>query len=165
MNATLFFLAEEYRQAAETLASLDLDSQTVADTLEGLAGDLDTKAINVALMARALEADAAAINGWIKEASKRAEALERRAEHLREYLARSLLACGIQKVSGPGVEVSFRKSSAVVIDEPALIPADYWRTPEPPPAAPDKKLIAAALKDGAAIPGAHIETRQNIQIK
>lgn len=161
----LYLLADEYRAAAAQLADMDLDPQTVADTLEGLGGELEIKAQNVALMARALEADAAAINGWIKEASKRAEALERRAEHLREYLARALKACGIQKVSGPGVEISFRKSSAVVIDEPALIPADYWRTPEPPPAAPDKKLIAAALKDGAAIPGAHIETRQNIQIK
>lgn len=36
---------------------------------------------------------------------------------------------------------------------------------EPPPPAPDKKAIADAIKAGTAVPGAHVETRQNLQIK
>ena len=45
----LYLLAEEYRAAAEKLADLDLDEQTVADTLESLAGSVEVKATNVAM--------------------------------------------------------------------------------------------------------------------
>lgn len=161
----LYLLSAEYQAAARQLADLDLDAQTVADTLEAMSGELEVKAQNVALMARAMDAEAEAVKAWARQATERAKALEKRAEHLREYLAGCLTACGIQRVSGPGVEISFRKSSAVVIDEPGLIPAQYMRQPEPPPPSPDKKAIGDALKAGTAVPGAHIETRANLQIR
>lgn len=36
---------------------------------------------------------------------------------------------------------------------------------EPPPPVPDKKAIGELLKSGAAVPGAHIETRNHLQIR
>jgi Siphovirus Gp157 len=161
----LYLLTGEYKAAASALADLDLPPEAVADTLESLSGDLEVKAQNVALMARSLDATAASVKQWAKDASERAKAIEARAERLREYLARCLMDAGIQRVEGPGVVISWRKSSAVVIDEPAMIPAEFMRTPEPPPPAPDKTAISAAIKAGAAVPGAHIEHRQLLQIK
>jgi hypothetical protein len=161
----LYLLANEYRAAAMTLADMDLDAQTIADTLEGLSGDLEVKAQNVALMCRGMEANAEACKQWAKEAADRAKAIEARAARLRDYLQRCMEATGIQKIEGPGVALSFRKSTAVAIDEPALIPAEYMRTPEPPPAAPDKASIAAALKAGKDVPGARLEQRQTLQIR
>jgi hypothetical protein len=161
----LYLLTGEYRAAASALADLDLPPEVVADTLEGLAGELEVKAQGVAHMVRALEADAAACKEWSKTAAERAKAIEARADSLRDYLARCMTACGISKIDGPGVALSFRKSSAVVINEPALIPAQYMRQPEPPPPAPDKKAIADAIKAGAEVPGAHIEQRQTLTIK
>lgn len=161
----LYVIANDYREAAAKLADLDLPPEVVADTLEGLAGEIELKAQNVALMVRAFEADAAAVSQWAKDANQRAKAIEQRAESLREYLSRTLQACGIQKVEGPGVALSFRKSTAVVIDEPGLIPAEFMRQPEPPPPAPSKTLIGDALKAGKEVPGARLETRANLQIK
>lgn len=163
--STLFALTTEYRDAAMKLAELDMDAQTVADTLESLSGELETKAQGVAMMARSLEADAAAVKQWSKDAAERAKAIENRAENLRDYLARCMEACGIEKISGPGVELSFRKSSAVVIDEPGLIPIDYMRCKPMPDAEPDKKAIADAIKAGTEVPGVHIEQRKSLQIK
>ena len=117
------------------------------------------------MMVRAMEADAAAVSQWAKDANARAKAIETRAEALRDYIARNMQACGIQKIEGPGVVLSFRKSTAVVIDEPGLIPAEFMKQPEPPPPAPSKTLIGDALKAGREVPGAHVETRQNLQIK
>lgn len=162
---SLIVLAQEYRATAAKLEDLDLDEQTVADTLEGMAGELEVKAQAVGFMVRSIEADAAAVKQWAKDAADRAKSLENRAEALRDYLARNMEACGIEKIEGPGIALSFRKSSAVVIDEPGLIPAAYMRTPEPPPPAPDKKLIADAIKDGTKVPGAHIEQRRSLQVK
>lgn len=161
----LYLLAAEYRDTAAKLADLEMDTQTVSDTLESMAGELEVKAQAVAAMVRSMEADAAAIKQWVSDAQDRAKAVQARADALRDYLANNLQACGIQKVEGPGIVIGWRKSSAVVIDEPGLIPAEYMRRPEPPPPAPDKKAIGDALKAGAAVPGAHIETRQNLQIK
>lgn len=161
----LYVLAAEYQSAARLLADLEADPQTVADTLEGIAGDLEVKAQSVAMMVRALEADAAAVSQWAKDANARAKAIELRAETLRDYIASNMQACGITKIDGPGVTLSFRKSTAVVIDEPGLIPAEFMKQPEPPPPAPSKSLIGEALKAGREVPGAHAETRQNLQIK
>jgi Siphovirus Gp157 len=161
----LYLVAAQYREAAAKLADLDLDSVTLADTLESLSGDLETKAQSVAFMARSMEADAAAVKQWAKDATERAKAIEARAERLREYLSDNMEACGIQRIEGPGITLSFRKSHAVVIDEPGLIPAEYMRTPEPPPAAPDKRAITDAIKLGEVVPGAHVETRQALQIR
>lgn len=160
----LYLLAQEYRQTAMELANLDLPPEVVRDTLESMSGDLEHKAQNVAMMVRSLEADAAAVKQWAKDANDRAKAIEARAEAMRDYLAQNMTACGIEKIEGPGVKISFRKSSAVVIDEPGLIPSEFMKTPEPPPPAPDKKAIGDAIKAGQEVPGAHIEQRRNLQI-
>ena len=161
----LYLIAAEYRSAAAALADLDMPPEVVRDTLDAMAGDLEVKAQSVAFMVRSMEADASAVKQWAKDASARAASIETRAENLREYLARTLQECGITSVKGPGITLSFRASHAVVIDEPGLIPAAYMRTPEPPPAAPDKRAIADAIKLGETVPGAHVETRQGLQIK
>lgn len=161
----LYAIANDYRAAAEKLADLDLDAQTIADTLEGLSGELEVKAQNVAMFVRNLETTVAAINEHTKAQQARAKSLELRAEALRDYLQRCMESTGIEKIEGPGIAIGFRKSSAVVIDEPGLIPAEFMRKPEPPPPSPDKTAISAAIKAGAAVPGAHIETRKNLSIK
>lgn len=165
MNAPLYLLAADYREAAGKLMDLGLDDKTVADTLESLSGELEVKAQSVAHVVRSIEASAAAMLQWAREAQDRARAAQARADHLRDYLSAALLGCGIQRVEGPGIALSFRKSSAVVIDEPALLPAQYLRQPEPPPPAPDKRALGDALKNGADVPGAHLESRLNLQIK
>jgi len=59
------------------------------------------------------------------------------------------------------------KPSAVEISDPALVPADYWVTPEPKPpvAAISKKLIGDALKAGLVVPGASLGTDKKLVIK
>ena len=161
----LYLISAEYRTAAQQLADLNLDEQTVQDTLESLGGDLEVKSQAVGHVIRAMEADVEAILQWAKDAQERARTVQARADRLREYLSANLLACEVQKVSGPGISLSFRKSSAVVIDEPGLIPSVYMRQPEPPPPAPDKTAIKDAIKAGGEVPGAHIEVRQSLQIK
>jgi hypothetical protein len=163
--SALSLIAREYRETAIVLSNLDLDAQTIADTLESIGGELETKAQSVAFVIRHLEANAAAMKDWAKTAAERAKAEQSRADSLRDYLAHAMQSCSISKISGPGIALSFRASHAVVIDEPALVPAQYMWTPEPVAPSPDKEAIKSAIKLGEVVPGAHIETRQNLQIK
>lgn len=161
----LYLIAADYRADLAKLADLDLDPQTLADTLEGMGGELQTKAQNVALFVRGLEADAAACKQWAKEAADRAKAIEARAERIRDYLASNLESCGVDKLDGPGISIGWRKSSAVVIDGQDLIPAEFMRVKPAPAPEPDKTAIAAAIKAGQEVPGAHIEQRRTLQIR
>lgn len=162
---SLALIAQEYRSAAMALADLDLDPQTIADTLEGLSGDLEVKAQAVAHMVRSFEADAAACEAWGRDAITRSKAIGARADRLREYLRMNLEAADIQKIEGPGICIGWRKSSAVVVHQEELLPAEYLRQALPPPPEPDKKAIGAALKDGKDVPGAHLEHRRSLQIR
>lgn len=163
--STLIDLAGQYKADLAKLAELDLDEQTLTDTIESLGGELEVKAQNVAHVIRTMEAEAETIKAWAKSATERAKAAEARAEWLKNYLSGALQHAGIQKVSGPGVAITFRKSTAVVIDEPGLIPAEFMNQPPPPAPIPSKTAIGDALKAGKDVPGAHLEVRQNLQIR
>jgi len=159
MNISLYELAGEYHQAAVALSNMDLDDQTIADTLEGLSGALEAKATNVAYFIKNLESTAEQIKLAEKQMADRRKAMENRAERIREYLKANMEVAGITQIECPHFKLSIKKNPpSVVIDAESQIPADYMTVPVAPPPAPDKKLIAAALKDGFEVPGCHLET-------
>lgn len=163
---TLYEMTAEYREALSVLAESDLDEQTVADTLEGLQGEIEVKAKNVAMFARELEATAEAIQEAEKRMAARRKAIESRAAGLRRYLLTSMQACEIHRIDSPWFTLSRKKNPPkVVIDNKDAIPAEFMRFPEPPPPEPDKKLIAEVLKDGGTITGAHLEHSERLDIR
>lgn len=162
----LYQLSAEYRQAADKLAELDIDEQTVSDTLEGLAGDLEAKAVATAMVTRNLDALAESIKQAEAGMVARRKAIEARADRIREYLLENMLACGMTKIESPYFELSVRENpSSVIIDCAADVPPDYWRHPETPPPVVDKKLVAQAIKDGFTVSGAHLERIKRLVIK
>lgn len=159
MLPSLYELAGEYHQAAVTLSNMDMDEQTIADTLEGLSGALEEKAKNVAFFVRNLESTAEQIKLAEKQMADRRKAMENRAERIREYLKTNMELAGITQIECPHFKLAIKKNPpSVVIDAESQIPADYMTQPVAPPPAPDKKLIAQAIKDGFEVPGAHLET-------
>lgn len=168
MNApiTLYHLADEFLVASQKLADLDLDEQTVADTLEGLQGELEVKATNVAMFARNLEATAEQIKQAESAMAARRRAIENRANRVREYLKVNMERTGVTKIESPYFKIAVRDNPpAVVIDMESQIPEGFMRLPEPPPLVPNKKLIAEAIKSGLHVPGAHLESSKRLEIK
>ncbi|SDV49243.1 siphovirus Gp157 family protein [Chitinasiproducens palmae] len=169
MKTSLYVIASEYRQAADTLAELDLDEQTVADTLESISGDITEKATNVAAFIRNLESTAEAVKNAAKGMTDRAKAIEARADRIKHYLLANMQHAGIKKIDSPLFAITVKDNPvSVVIDDERQIPAEYMTDPvppPPPPAKPDKKLIAQAIKDGFEVPGARLERKQRVEIK
>ena len=154
---TLYVLAEEYRLASEKLSNLDLDEQTITDTLDGLSFELETKAQNTVMYARDLQATAAAIKEAEEQMAKRRRAMENRAKHLLEYVQGCMETAEVQRIECPHFRIAIQaKPPSVDVYEPGLLPVEYMRTPEPPPPAPDKTAIAAAIKAGKEVPGARL---------
>ncbi|MCX8017689.1 MAG: siphovirus Gp157 family protein [Rhodocyclaceae bacterium] len=162
----LYELAAEYRQALQTLSELDLPEEVVRDTLEGLQGDLQVKATNVAAFVRNLEATAQAIKQAEEQMAARRKAIEARAERIRQYLLENLKACGIQRIESPWFVIALRDNppSVEVFDE-AQLPPEFLVAPPPPDPRPDKRAILAALKAGREVPGARIVRGQRVEIK
>lgn len=165
MKATLFDLSAEYRATAEKLADLDLDDTTIADTLDGMAGELQTKCTNIAALARNLESTANSIKDAEAQMKARRQAIERRAERLKHYLLHGMQHAGISKVESPWFCLSIKNNPpAVEVFEPGLVPAEFMKQPEPPPAAPDKAAIKAAIKAGQEVPGCRITQGTRLDI-
>ena len=162
----LYIIAQEYKDAADKLADLDLDAQTIADTLEGLAGDLEQKATATAMVIRNMDSLAAQIKEAEAELSKRRKSLESRAQSLTKYLRDCMIHSGRDLIESPHFAIKIKKNPPhVVIDSPEMIPAEFMKAPPPPPPSIDKVAIKEALKSGAEVPGARIEQELRLEIK
>ena len=161
----LFILAAEHRALADKLHNLELDDQTIADTLEGEGGDLIEKGKNVAAVFRNLESDAKQIKEAEQQLAERRKAIEKRAESLRNYLKTNMEVAGIQKIECPWFVVSVAQNSeAVTVDDETLIPRDYFKE-IPATFQLDKTLIKQAIKDGFTVPGARLTRGTSLRIK
>jgi Siphovirus Gp157 len=153
----LYEIASDHLQTLEDLAEMeDLPEEVIADTLEGLQGTFEMKAINVGAYIKTLEAEASAIEVARKSMEQRQRSLERHAERLREYLKTQMERVSLPKIKNcySMLRVQANPPSVEVIDE-ETIPAEYKRTEV------SIKLlrseIARALKGGNEVPGARLE--------
>lgn len=163
---TLYTLAHEYRQQFEALAELDITPEAVQDTLEGMSGDLITKAENTIGFMRHLEATAASIKSAEAEMAARRSAIDKRVEQLKEYVLTSMKSAGLQKIECPYFAISVaRNPPSVEIYDADSIPLSFMRTPPTPPPTPDKKALLDAMKAGTEVEGCRIKQGERLAIK
>jgi hypothetical protein len=162
MNTSLYQLSAEYQMAFQQIMELDgiIDQQIIADTLEGLAGDLEVKSLNVARYFQNLDAQAAAIKEAEARMAARRKAIENKALRLRQYLLQNMQACEISKISCPEFEISVRKNpAAVIIDDESLIPPEFIEIRE------TRHIDKAAIKACKGCAGAHLEQGVSLVIR
>ena len=156
---SLFSLTNQYLQLADTLAAGDFDIATVQDTIEasGLQDDIAQKAQGLEYVARSAEAYIPAIDAEIARLQALKAHRVKVAAGLRQYMLDSMQRMQIERIDCPMFAFSIRKNPASVdVFDQMQVPMQYMVIPEPPPAKPDKKLIAAAIKAGTEIPGARL---------
>lgn len=164
--ATLFELTSERLALKNELEVLNLDEQTILDTLEGSSTELQAKIENYGFVIKEMESFADAIKAERDRMDKRLKVQESRIGHIKEWLKTNMIACEIKKVECPAFTIALQNNpGAVVIDAENLIPEGYMKLPEPPPMIPNKKLIGEAIKAGMDVPGCHLEKSQRLVIK
>lgn len=166
--SSLFELTGNRLALQNKLESLDFDSQTIADTLEGESTELQAKIEDYGYVIRNRKSFADAMQSEIDRMTARRNAEVKRVEAIESWLLQNMIACGISKIECPAftIAVQANPQAVEVIDESA-IPSEFMRTPEPKPPvpAPDKKLILAALKSGNEVPGCSIKQASRLVIK
>jgi hypothetical protein len=170
MNApvTLYAIAGVYLEALGTLEVLqdegELSAQVVADTLEGIAGEFDAKAIAVGAYIRGLDAQVARLKAEENRLADWRKRVVARQEHLTDYLAAQMRRLGKTKIEGIPATLTVKKSPPkVVIDALEDLPEEFVH--ELIEFVPDKTAIGKALKTGAAVSGAHLEQSTRLEIK
>ena len=83
----------------------------------------------------------------------------RGADSLKEYLAYALNG---ETYKDSTVTVYYRKTTAVMVEEGAVLPEEYLRYSKP---TVNKTALGEALRGGTVIPGASIETHVSMIIK
>lgn len=165
-SLTLYEIAGEHRRMVEALMNVQDDAQTIEDTIAAESYPLETKAQNVAYAIRNLEASADAIKEAEAQMAARRKSIENRAVHIKEYIKTCLEIANINKVECPHFVIAIQNNPpSVDVFEPALIPAEFMTQPEPPPAVPNKKAIADAIKAGREVPGALLVQGKRLSIK
>ena len=152
----------ELTYALETF-DFEIDEETGeilnADELEAIELERDEKIENIALWIKNLASDAEAYKREKDNFAKKEQTAKKKIDSLKSYLTMCLAG---EKFKTDRVQISWRKSEAVEILDPAKIP-EGWLVPQEPKL--DKAGIKAALKDGEEIPGVTLKENNSIQIK
>ncbi len=167
-SLSLYQLSSHYIQALDFLTDpeLNLPIEAVNDTLEGLTGELEDKAINVAKFIRNMETTANAIKKAEVEMAKRRKALETRVQWLESYLKSSMEATGITKIECPYFKLSIAKNPpALDLFDSQAVPGEYKHIETVTTEHIDKAAIKAALSSGQTIDGARLVNGTRLVIK
>lgn len=167
-SVALYSLTSQYRALAESLSELDLDTQTVADTIEasGITDEIAVKAQGLEMVARSMEMHGPAIDVEITRLQKLKKQREAYAQSLREYLLSNMLAMGITKIDTPLFKIAIRENPpSVLVSDEREIPPRFFKIPPPPLPVLDKKAVAEAIRAGEDVPGARLVRGKRLEIR
>lgn len=166
-KVSLYNLSEQYIQLFEALMlSADENGEIDSDislALDNISDKFEEKAIAVATVWRAVDT----YENDIEAEIKRLQAIKKRvgceSNKLKSYLSNACQKTGLMSIQGIHANISFRKSTATIVDDESEIPKEYME--ENVTYTPNLKKIKSAIESGIIIHGVHIEERNNIQIK
>ena len=164
MSIALYEITAEFKAVAQKLEELELDDQTIADTLEGYSADFENKVIAISSFIRNLESTAEAIKQAEADMYARRKALDSKVEHLKSYVLINMKAIGMDKVECPLFKVSIRNNApSVVVAENAVVPSKYVVTKVTESV--DKKALKEAIEAGEVVEGVSLVRSNTLSIK
>ena len=162
----LYDIADNIRQLADMVNDdgHEIDEQTIADTLEGLEGDLTAKADQIGKLVKMLTRQADTCELEARRLGDRSDKLRKRAESVTAYLHACMTVAGQRKVENSLFNISIRKMAPTIeLDEELLPPQWFVERVEQ---RPDRRGILAAVKAGEEIRGATlVKDREKLYIR
>jgi hypothetical protein len=99
----------------------------------------------------------------IERLRERQQSAEKAAKRLEGYVLHVLRQRGGQPLRGQNVTFSVRRTEALIVDDPGVVPDQWKRTTVNIDIL--KNPIKQALKAGEDVPGVHLEQHENLQRK
>lgn len=155
-------MASLYQIDQEILNCIDMETGEILDVekLSALQMEREIKLENVALWIKNLKSNVNEFKIEIENLKARQESAKNRVDKLENWLSNALNG---EKMTTSKVQVSFRKSESVQIENENLIPEEYMKRKVE--IAPDKVAIKKAIKEGQKVAGCELVTNTNISVK
>lgn len=152
--ATLYEINKDLADCidAETGEIVDVDKY------ESLGMAREEKIENILLWIKNLRADAEMYKAEAKSFSDKQKSAENKADNLQGWMEKEL---GGQKFKTNRVQVTYRRSESVKIDDDAKLPEAFVRVK----AEPNKAELKRFLKQGGKVEGVRLEQRTRMSIK
>ena len=164
----LYELTQQQLELKQQLMEMNLDQQTISDTIEGSSLEISKKIENYGIVLRDRESFVDAISKEIERLTERMNAEKKRIERTKNWLLSSMVTLEIKQIECPLFTIAVQDNPpSVDVYNDKLIPAEYMRVPEPEPPvpAPDKRLILSDLKAGKEVAGCVLKRDKRIVIK
>ena len=161
---SLYQLTNEYRE----LENMDLDADTLADTLESLEGEFDAKADAICHVLANLKGDIDTVQNEIMRLDKRADMIGDRIAWLKDYLRENMEKLDKKKIESAKFTILCvaGRDKVNVTDESKIEDGYFITIPESRKL--DKKLLLEVIKSGTfgEIEGAElIKSKSSLRIK
>lgn len=166
--SNLFELTEEYMQLLEMAEDPDIDPEVLADTMEGLTGEIEDKADGYAYVIDSINADVDTIDKEIKRLQARKKTLTANVDSIKRNLYNAMLAIGKRKLKTAKHSFTIAKNGGKIpvvyapVIEIEKIPAEFvkveWDV--------DKDAVREYLESGNELDFAHLGERgESLRIK
>lgn len=164
--SSIYEIQGRFLTILDMLESSDLDPQMLADTMEGIEGELEAKCENYAMVLKNLEGDIEALDNEIRRLTSRKKTLENNIKRMKEAVRDVMIATGKTKFKTELFSFSVQNNPAsVVLDTEDLdtLPDEFIRIKKEV----DKAAIKEALLKGdEKLSGyAHIEQGKSLRIR
>ncbi len=158
--ATLYELTGQFRELLELVEQGEVDPEMLADTLEGLEGEIEIKADGYAKVIKELEGKTAMLKGEIERLSNRKSAIENNIKTMKESLEIAMRTTGKVKFKTDLFSFNIQKNPARLVIT-GDVPKDYLIPQEPKV---DNKTIKDLLKE-KELDFAHLEQSESLRIR
>lgn len=166
----LYEITTEYRQALAILNEADLSSLSPEEqqdlfknTLDQFECQFQDKALAIGAFVSNLDLEANALKTMEQRIQQRRKANERKSEWLKDYLYMNMTAIQLLEIKDNQIRLSIRNNPpSVVIEDELTVPDEYKE--QQVTVLIRKNLIADAIKNGKAVPGAALRNGTRLQI-
>lgn len=161
--STLYQLTDAYQELLSMALDPDVDPEALADTMEGLEGEIETKADGYAKVMRELRAVADARKAEAKRLTDGAKSIEANIDRMKSALEAAMRLTGKTKFKTALFSFGIQKNPpALKIDMPDRVPEEFLIPQEPKV---DSAAIKKELKEGAVYDWCHLEQSEGLRIR
>lgn len=161
---TLYEITNELETLYEMATDPDCDPQVLTDTIEGVMGELESKASSCVYVIKQLEMEQEKAKEVAREFTAKATIRENSVKRIKDAIMFTMDRLGLKELEAGDYKIKIQKNGGkepLVLDHPEEIPDNLTKVT----IEPDKDKIREYLKENSAT-WAHIEPRgRHISIK
>jgi len=139
------------------------ESEQILQKLNEITIDVKSKGLNIAIIAKEMEANIDKFKKAECEIKRRRIATEKKLERLKNYLKQNMEACNITKICNEYIAIKLRHNPVhVKIFDERILPMKFLK--ENIMYSPNKVLIRAVMEKGEEVPGAILAKDTRLEI-